>query len=843
MCMTSGRRARLAGSVLAVALSGSGPGIGADVALVRDGRADARIVRLNASEDCSAAAAELRKYLSKMSGVDLPVAARGAPGVARTELLVGLSGDTGVPELPGQAQAASAMKREGFRIYAGADASGKPCVAVLGKDAAGMRFGVCELLERLGCRWYMPGELGENIPRKPTIVVPEMDEVQNPDFVLRNVWWAYGGRPAWQRAASTEWRRRNKMGGVQASMGHNLHRIVVPSRYGKTNLDFFPLRNGRRYIPQSDGEQGWQPCTSNPEVIELAARKAIAFFDSRPDAFAYSLSPADGYGWCECDACTAQDPVRFRGLTNRGKGRRMTIFANEVAKRLAARHPDKHVCWYAYAGTVEAPDDVHVHPNVVISLAHYGWCGCNVHALADKRCRLNPKFLEILNAWSGKTDKLFIREYWTTLVGATDMPARVCAAYSLAEDIPLFKSKGVIGFSSESIPDYGAAALNFWMAARKMWNAEADTDALLDDFYTGMYGPASQAMRAFFEHIVEHCRRVSCRGPYFDESRLAELRRMLDEAEGRCRTDKQRARVGQTRQGLDYAAAMREYVIRPTGRKRAAVLGTLTRLEKSHSLAVDFVSQRAQFGRKTRASTPAAEKLCGAKLRPYTRDQMPAGEAEKAFTVRGVHCFVLLADAGESVTGRVEVRRLGRYLSPCAYVLLGPDGGKLAEGEASIGETAEIDVRAVKSGVHVLVLNTGRNAARACVWNQYFCLAGATLRLLGAQPAAYVHVPPGAKGPTVKLSSDATGNPEAPGETAMMIVRDAAGRETARGDTVSGKAFEVALPVYTTAEGQVWEIRLTKASRGILEDLRLELGPGCTSFVATHPARLLIPQD
>ena len=38
--------------------------------------------------------------------------------------------------------------------------------------------------------------------------------------------------------------------------------------------------------------------------------------------------------------------------------------------------------------------DVGVHPNVVISLAHYGWCGCNTHALADARCSLNPKFVK-----------------------------------------------------------------------------------------------------------------------------------------------------------------------------------------------------------------------------------------------------------------------------------------------------------------------------------------------------------------------------------------------------------------------------------------------------------------
>lgn len=818
-----------------------------DIALVQEGQPAAVIVLFSDSPACAEAAQELQRYLEKMSGAKLPIAPALAPK-GKAKLLIGLASD--LPDDLVQREARGQLRPEGFWILAEGPGGEVPQVVIAGQDEAGLWFGVYEFLESLGCRWYFPGEWGENVPRRPTVTVPPRNEVQNPDFILRNVWWAYGGRPEWQREAYALWRRRNKMGGVQASMGHNLHRILRPSQF-RENPDLFPLRQGTRYIPESDGEQGWQPCTSNPQVIEIAARKAIAYFDENPEAYSFSLSPADGYGWCECERCTAQDPPEFRGLAKRGKGRRMSIFANAVAKRLARRHPDKYVCWYAYAGTVEAPKDVPVHPNVVISLAHYGWCGCNIHSLQDPRCELNARFVEILDAWSAKASKLFIREYWTTLVGPTDGLARICAAYSLAEDIPFFKARGVIGFSSESIPDYGACALNFWLAARKMWDAETDTEQLLRDFYAGMYGPAASVMRRYFETILQLCRERGHRGPFFppftggkrEGEKLEKLGALLDEAAQLCQTERQRARVKLTRDFYEYVMRMRRYVVAPTAAEREAINALINGMEQGHSLAVDFVRHRATFGRRWRVPTKPAEEYCGARVKPYTSEPMPEGAEKVAFAVRGQHGFVVLLRAGEELRGRVEVRRLGRYLSPCAFVVLGPDREKLLEGEASLEQPAEVQVTAKKAGLHVIAVNTGRNAARVLVHNQHFCLVGRRLGLLGAQPRAYFFVLPLAEEAHLTLTSEATGDPDSPGETALMAVYDPEGREIARGDTISGRPFEVRVKVPPPQRGKAWSLVLAKAEKGVLEDLRLELGPGCSEFIATHPTRLLVPGE
>jgi hypothetical protein len=49
---------------------------------------------------------------------------------------------------------------------------------------------VADLLERLGVRWFMPGEFGEVVPTSADIVVDDLSVREKPDFVQRN-WWLH----------------------------------------------------------------------------------------------------------------------------------------------------------------------------------------------------------------------------------------------------------------------------------------------------------------------------------------------------------------------------------------------------------------------------------------------------------------------------------------------------------------------------------------------------------------------------------------------------------------------------------------------------------------------------
>ena len=75
----------------------------------------------------------------------------------------------------------------------------------------------------------------------------------------------------------------------------------------------------------------------------------------------------------------------------------------------------------------------------------------------------------------------------------------------------------------------------------------------------------------------------------------------------------------------------------------------------------------------------------------------------------------------------------------------------------------------------------------------------------------------------------------------MMTVFDPNGQQVARGDTVASKTYKAKVSVPAELAAKPWSLRLTRASKGAMEDLSLTLGPGCARFLATHPSRLLVP--
>jgi hypothetical protein len=214
----------------------------------------------------------------------------------------------------------------------------------------------------------------------------------------------------------------------------------------------------------------------------------------------------------------------------------------------------------------------------------------------------------------------------------------------------------------------------------------------------------------------------------------------------------------------------------------------------------------------------------------------PPEDAKAVLAVRGRHAFVLFAKEGEAVGGRLEVRRVGRYESDCAWILLGPDGARLANGRARLDEPAAVEHTAGREGLYVLVLDTGQNAARFRPRGRGACLLGPRVHLLGAQPRVYFLPMPGAKRLRLALETPS------PGETARLVLRDPDGEEVAACDTVAKERALVTADVSGAAGGRPWSLDLGKAARGGCEDIEVEFLEGAVPLLAAHPSRLLRPE-
>ena len=147
------------------------------ITLARAGRAEASIVVPVGST--SAEAAELQKYVEKVSGAKLEIVAEDKLATVKSEgrVFVGTClAAKRVVDLKKLQPEGFVIKTDGNDIFiVGRDATDA------GTPVAGTFYGVCEFLERyLGVRWLMPGPLGEVTPKQATIEIASADIRQEP---------------------------------------------------------------------------------------------------------------------------------------------------------------------------------------------------------------------------------------------------------------------------------------------------------------------------------------------------------------------------------------------------------------------------------------------------------------------------------------------------------------------------------------------------------------------------------------------------------------------------------------------------------------------------------------
>ena len=93
----------------------------------------------------------------------------------------------------------------------------------------GTEYAVANFLHRQGVRWYMPGDFGDVVPKRPSLYVAEMEVRGKPDFRLRN-WW--GTTSPESQVLEYHWKLRNGLnptGDLIAMPGDSSVRNVLPT--------------------------------------------------------------------------------------------------------------------------------------------------------------------------------------------------------------------------------------------------------------------------------------------------------------------------------------------------------------------------------------------------------------------------------------------------------------------------------------------------------------------------------------------------------------------------------------------------------------------------------------
>jgi len=211
------------------------------------------------------------------------------------------------------------------------------------------------------------------------------------------------------------------------------------------------------------------------------------------------------------------------------------MFVNQVAAEVHAEFPQAYIATNGYANRNLPPEGVPLDKRLVIMFAAI-W-SCTLHGYDDDHCWQKVRQGQMLKRWCELCPNVWIYGYnYNMLVsGLTPLPEFT----KLRRDFPLMKKWGVMGFHDESRNVWAEAGIaSRYLRAQLEWEAEADVDAILDDFFAKWYGRAARPMKAFYVALDEAVTRTPLHGhedrimpEVYTPELLARLRQLVAQAE------------------------------------------------------------------------------------------------------------------------------------------------------------------------------------------------------------------------------------------------------------------------------------------------------------------------
>lgn len=433
------------------------------------------------------AAAEVQRVVKISTGLELPISHQPA------ERMICL-GDNQASRRAGVLLPADAaddtfiLRTVGESIFiVGKDTPGEP-----GWSSRGTLYGAYEFLETLDVRWLLPGEWGEDIPRRTTLTLHRLNTQESPAFFSRVLQDVQDRRPKQDKLPSAPklWLQRQKipsaLDGWKLGAGHSWDDYITPGQAEAHPEWLAKDAAGRpRHFPR---HKSIKFCTSEPRLAEAFAAGVIRSLDKHPERRCASISPSDGGDFCQCPKCAelvTQDP--------RGKPSYSALilrFYNEVARRVAAKHPDRLLCGLVYYNYMYPPPTFpeKLMPNLWLSWAplnYYGW------GLAKPVYR--DEFRRVAEGWLAVTPNLVYHNYSTWMRSYNGAPVPV-GREILKLELPMVYEAGARAVDMVGLGAWGYGAPTNYILARQMWNPRLDVDGTYREWLQRAYGPGWEAM-------------------------------------------------------------------------------------------------------------------------------------------------------------------------------------------------------------------------------------------------------------------------------------------------------------------------------------------------------------
>lgn len=302
------------------------------------------------------------------------------------------------------------------------------------------------------------------------VSVPRVRRAETPTFRYRQTYSYGNGDPVYR-----DWMRLRQTPEVFAGdlWVHTTHRLLPATRYGSEHPEWYAVDGeGNRMI----GEYS-QWCLSDPGLFEAACQAVDSVFRANPGKDMISVSQNDrGDNYCQCERCRAV-------IEEEGSPSGPII---RFMNRLARRFPDKQFSTLAYQYSRKAPRKTRPLPNVNIML-------CDIECTRElplEQTDGGREFARDLEEWSRISDNIYIWDYG---INFDNLVSPFPNFHVLGPNIRLFRDRHATMLHEQvnGVRGTDLAEMRAYVLARLMWDADQDTDSLMEEFARAYYGKAA----------------------------------------------------------------------------------------------------------------------------------------------------------------------------------------------------------------------------------------------------------------------------------------------------------------------------------------------------------------
>lgn len=377
-------------------------------------------------------------------------------------------------------------------------------------------FGVYEFLEAYaGVRMYFPGRLGTIVPKVSAIEVPNGVRTVAPDCLARDYsWWSdgvyfEGEEPEAHRLPARKVQyQRNRMQTVYIPCCHGQNGFSLLKRFGKSHPEYF--------AQNADGTRRTSPgiafaghlCHSSKAWDEICEDILSYARGESPDARGMAINgrwpimtfrrpwvdvmPQDGFQPCQCAACRgAYRTNELHYATELVWGRTV-----ELANRLKTAAPDIRITQMAYTPYRRIPD-FDIPDNVDVMVAEGGpWTVDDAASLSNQTAEIRG-WAEKLGhpVWIWTYPNKFGKMAKTTFAVPNPTPRSYAKYYRHV-------APWIFGVFAENENDrWFYNYLSNYVLGKFCWNKGLNVEAILDEHFRLMFGPAARPMADFVREM------------------------------------------------------------------------------------------------------------------------------------------------------------------------------------------------------------------------------------------------------------------------------------------------------------------------------------------------------